>query len=429
MTAAAYHQAPSGAAVPPPTGCPVDHSWSPLSADYLRDPYGASKLMREAGPAFYSAELGYLVINRMADIDAVFTDHETFASTNVQDPVFPLSAETLGVLATPDYNPVAVMSNRPEPDHGRIRVFTRQGFSNSRMRTLEPYITQRAHELIDQMLAAGSPAEFVQALAFPLPGETVFRFLGFPSADDELLKQWCVDRKSFAWGHPTGAQQVDIAEKMVAYWRYCREFVADKRAHRGDDFTSELITAHEEHPDEMTYREVESIVYGLSFAGHEAVTALLCNCLLCLLPRRNQWDALCADSSLVVNAVEEVLRFESSQISWRRVTTKPVQLCGYDLPTGTKIFLNFAAANHQPDIFDDPDEFDLHRANANRHISFGKGVHFCLGAMLARVEARIVTSALAQRVPSLRMVAGQDITHSANITFRGPERLWVEWDS
>ncbi len=426
MTASAYHQPPSEGA-PPPVGCPIDQRWSPLSPEYLRDPYAVSAQMRANGPAFYSGQLGYLVINSMSDIDAVFTDHETYASTNVQDPVFPLGVAATAVLQAPDFNPIAVMSNRPEPDHGRIRVYTRQGFSNSRLKTLEPFIRRRTNELIGQMLDAGPPAEFVASLAFPLPGETVFRFIGFPAADDDQLKQWCLDRKSFSWGHPTGDQQVDIATKMVAYWRYCRDFVADKRDHRGDDFTSELLNAHDTDHDELSYREVESIVYGLSFAGHEAVTALLCNCLLCLLPRRNQWDAVCADPSSIINAVEEVLRFESSQISWRRVTTRPATLAGYDLPAGTKIFMNFAAANREPTLFDHADDFDIHRRNANRHISFGKGIHYCLGAMLAKVEARIVVGALAARVPSLRLVADQQITHFPNITFRGPEHVLLDW--
>jgi len=320
------------------------------------------------------------------------------------------------------------MSNRPEPDHGRIRVHTRQGFSNSRLKTLEPFIRRRAHQLIDNMLADGSSAEFVGALAFPLPGETVFRLIGFPAADDELLKGWCLDRKSFSWGHPTGAEQVAIAERMLAYWRYCRAFVANKRDHRGDDFTSELLDVHDADSAELTYQEVESIVYGLSFAGHEAVTALLCNSLLCLLRHRDEWADLVADPSLINNAVEEVLRFESSQISWRRVTTRPTTLAGYELPAGTKVFVNFAAANREPGIFESPDSFDVRRRNANRHISFGKGIHFCLGAMLAKVEARIVVAALAERVPSLRLVAGQHLEYSANITFRGPNRLLLEWD-
>ena len=169
-------------------------------------------------------------------------------------------------------------------------------------------------------------------------------------------------------------------------------------------------------------------MYGISFAGHDPVTALLCNTLRCLLPRRDQWDALCADPVLAAAAVDETLRFESSQISWRRITTRPTTLGGIDLPAGTRIFLNFASANRQPDVFDDPNTFDIHRANANRHISFGKGIHFCLGSGLARIEARLALELLAQRIPSLRLAPDQSFSYFPNITFRGPEALELEWD-
>jgi cytochrome P450 len=291
----------------------------------------------------------------------------------------------------------------------------------------------RATDLLDHMIEQGSPAEYVAALAFPLPAEIVFRFIGFPPDDDAMIKSWCGNRKAFSWGKPTPQQQIEIAQGMLDYWRYCREFVARRRDERGDDFCSELLDAHDADPDPsngtgISYREVESVVYGISFAGHDPVTALLCNTLRCLLPRRTQWDALVADRSLAHNAVEETLRFESSQVSWRRVTTQPTTLAGVDLPAGTRLFLNFAAANHQPDLFDEPDTFDIHRPTANRHISFGKGIHFCLGAGLARMEARIALELLAERLPSLRMCAGQSLSFFPNITFRGPDELHVEWD-
>lgn len=412
---------------PPPAGCPAHGSWSPLSEDYLADPYRIAAGLRDEHPVFYSESLGYLVVTRMEDIEAVFTDHETFASVNVQDPVFPLSAEAHEILEAPDFDPVAVMSNRPEPDHGRIRVHTREGFSNRRLRTLEPFIRRRSHELIDAMIQDGSPTEFVEAFAFPLPGETVFRFIGFPEGDDEMLKAWCGDRKAFSWGRPSADKQAQIASHMLDYWRYCRKFTASKRDNPGDDFASELLAAHVADPADLTYREVESVIYGLSFAGHEAVTSLLCNTLLCLLPRRDQWDAICTDRSLAVNAIEEVMRFESSQVSWRRVTTRDTTIGGYEVPAGTGIFLNFASANRQADIWDDPDTFDIHRHNANRHISFGKGVHFCLGARYAKFEAQVVTEILAERLPSLHLVDGQELEYFPNITFRGPTRLMVGW--
>ena len=425
-TAAAYHEDPAEPP-PPPTGCPVQHEWDPLGAEYLKDPYRIAGQLRDEMPIFYAESLGYVVITRMEDIIAVFGNPDVYASTNVQDPVFPLSTGAGEVLGAPDFDPIAVMSNRPEPDHGRIRKYTQAGFSNRRLKDLEPFVRRRSHELIDAMIERGSPTEFIEAFAYPLPGETVFRFLGFPERDDELLKAWCGDRKAFTWGHTTEAEQVEIAGQMLAYWRYCRNFTASKRDDRGDDFTSELIDAHEADNDELTYREVESIVYGLSFAGHEAVTSLICNCLWCLLSHRDQWDELCADPSLVNNAVEEVLRYESSQISWRRVTTQPTTLCDVELPAGTRIFMNFASANRQADIFEEPSTFDIHRPNANRHISFGRGIHFCLGAKMARFEARIVLEVLADRLPSLSLVDGQEYESFPNITFRGPEQLFVEY--
>ncbi len=412
---------------PPPAGCPVHPQWSPLDDDYLAEPYGIARQLADAHPVFYAEKLGYLVVTDMAEIEAIFTDHETFASVNVQDPVFPLAPEAQDILAAPDFNPVAVMSNRPEPDHGTIRVYTRQGFSNRRIKTLEPYIRRRSHELIDAMVAGGSPAEFIDAFAFPLPGETVFRFIGFPEGDDEMLKEWCGDRKAFSWGRPTADEQARIAEQMVAYWRYCRDFTASKRDERGDDLASELLDAHEANPEELSYNEVESVIYGLSFAGHEAVTSLICNTLQCLLPRREVWDEIRADPGLIPNAIEEVLRFNSSQISWRRLTTRDTVVGGIEVPAGTAVFLNFAAANRQADLFDEPDTFDIHRANANRHISFGKGVHYCLGAKFAKFETQIMTEVVAERLPSLRLVDDQDFDYFPNITFRGPSELHVAW--
>lgn len=431
-----YHQAPDTILAAPP-GCPVHQSWSPLSDDYLADPYPIAAKLREDHPVFYAEEVGYVVVTKMEDIETVFTNPDIYQSTNVQDPLYPLAPEATDVLAAPDFDPVAVMSNRPEPDHGRIRVYTRKGFSNRRLKTLEDYMRDRATLLIDQMLADGAAAatsttppraEYVSSLAFPLPAEIVFRFIGFPQEDDTMIKSWCVERKAFSWGKPSAEQQVEIAEHMLTYWRYCREFTAGRRDDRRDDFASELLDAHDADPSELSYREVESIIYGLSFAGHDPVTNLLCNSLLCLLPRRDQWDALCEDPSLIPNAVEETLRYESSQIAWRRVTTEDTTLGGVDLPAGTRIFLNFAAANREPAAFDDPNTFDIFRKDASRHISFGKGIHYCLGAGLSKMEARIALEVLTQKVPSLRLAEDQELTVFPNITFRGPEQLFVEWD-
>jgi len=411
----------------PPGGCPIDHDFTTFTDDYLANPYPELARIRDENPVFYSEKLGYLVVTRMEDVAAVFGDPDVYSSENVQDPVFPVCERAAEVLAAEDFNPVAVMSNKQQPDHTRIKKYTRPGFSGRRMKVLEPYIRRRSQELVDDMIAGGSTAEFVSAFGHPLPGQIIFRFIGFDEADDDQLISWTSNRLAFTWGNPDEDEQVDIAKNMLRYWRYCREFVARRHKERADDLTSELLDAHDANPDELAYREVESIIYGLSFAGHEIVSNYMSNSLLCLLPRRDDWQALCDDPSLIPNAMEEVLRFESPQTSWRRITNVDTQIGGVTIPAGTQVFLSLGAANHEPELFDSPSSFDIRRANARKHISFGLGIHFCLGARLARLEGEIAIETLTKRLPNLRLVADQKLDYSPNITFRGPKELHVEW--
>lgn len=424
----AYHKirAPARAK---PSGCPIDHGFTTFDDEYLTNPYPGLAKVRDEHPIFYSEKLGFLVVTRMEDLLQIFGDHEVYSSENVQDPVFPVCDRAAAVLAAEDFNPVAVMSNKQQPDHTRIKKYTKQGFSARRMRVLEPYIEKRSHELVDAMIANGSPVEFVSSFGHPLPGQIIFRFIGFDEADDEKLISWTSNRLAFTWGNPDEDEQVEIAENMLRYWRYCREFVAKRREQRADDLASELLDAHDANPEELKYREVESIIYGLSFAGHEIVSNYMSNSLLCLLPRRDDWNALCADASLIPNALEEVLRFESPQTSWRRVTNTDTEIDGIKVPAGTQVFLSLGAANHEPGLFDQPQEFNIHRDNARKHISFGYGIHFCLGARLARLEGEIAIKTLTERLPSLRLSEGQKFEYSPNITFRGPKTLMVEWDA
>ena len=427
MSDTAYHNIRTTAPAPP-SGCPVSHTFTPLASEYMDDPNPILNLLRDETPIVWSEPLGFLTVTKMADVVEVFKNPEIYSSENVQDPVWPIDPAAAAILAADDFNPVAVMSNRQEPDHSRIRQFTKNGFSNRRVRTLEPYIRRRSHELIDAMLAGDSPTDFVAALAYPLPGEVIFRFMGFPEADDEQLKQWCANRLSFSWGQPTVDEQIEIANNMLAYWRYVREFTADKQHNPGDDFASELLADHAEQPDLLSYREVESILYGLSFAGHEPVTLLLGNALLSLLPRSDDWNALCDDPALIPGAINEVIRWQSPQMGWRRITTCDTTLVGVDIPQGTQVFLSLGAANLDPDEYEDPNTFDIRRHDAITNISFGRGNHFCLGAKFARFEAKVVLEVLTERLPSLRLVEDQEIERFPNISFRGPSALQVAWD-
>lgn len=426
MSKDAYHKIRTGRA-PAPKGCPVNHTFSPFAPEYVRDPYAELTKAREESPVFYSEPLGYLVVTRMQDVAEVFLNPDVYSSENVQDPVLPICDEAAEVLAVADYDPVAVMSNRARPDHTRIRRYTQAGFSGRRIRLLEPFVRQRCESLVAAMLEKGQPAEFVRALAHPLPGETIFRLIGFPEEDDSRLKDWTLNRLEFTWGEMSDEEQVAVAETMLAYWRYCVAFVGKRRRQRADDLTSELLAAHDADPHDLTYKEVESIVYGLSFAGHEIVSNLLSNALIRLLSNRANWETICQDPALIPNTIEEILRFDSPQTSWRRVALSDTELGGNAIPAGTQIFLSLASANHDDSVFDDPETFDIKRQNASNHIAFGRGIHFCLGNRLAILEASITLETLSARIPSLRLVEDQTFDYFPNFTFRGPRELWLTW--
>jgi cytochrome P450 len=231
-----------------------------------------------------------------------------------------------------------------------------------------------------------------------------------------------------SWGRPDPADQVDIATNIAAYRGYLRDLVDAKATARADDLTSDLLAIHDENPDRLTRAEIASILFSLSFAGHETTTGLIGNTLRRLLEDPDRWDAVAASVAagsveLVAAAVEEALRFDPSVPVWRRVTTRPATLGGIALPEGAKVFLWLAAANRDPAVFAEPDRFDPHRPNNDQHLAFGRGIHYCLGANLGRLEARIAVEELARRFPRLRIVDGQPLTFHPNISFRGPQRL------
>ena len=183
----------------------------------------------------------------------------------------------------------------------------------------------------------------------------MFSFMGVPEADWAQLKEWCGSRASLAWGRPTPDEALHHAQQMVAYRRYLRELVAAKATDRGDDFASALLEIHDEDPEALTQEEVASILFSLSFAGHETTNNLIGNCVRRLLEVPERWARLVGEPALIPGAVDEMLRFDPSVPVWRRVTKRPVTLGGVDLPEGAKLFLWLAAAGRDADVFPEPE--------------------------------------------------------------------------
>jgi cytochrome P450 len=281
---------------------------------------------------------------------------------------------------------------------------------------------------VSDLLGAIDPAEpfdLVATLTFPLPATIVFSLIGVPPEDYGRLKRWCGYRAGLTFGRPAPEEQLAHAENIVAYRRYLRALVDERVARRTGDLTSALIDIHDEDPAALTLDEIASICFSLSFAGHETTNYLIGNVMRRLLEDRARWGRVVADPEAIPGAVEETLRFDPSVCVWRRVTTRPTTVGGVDLPAGAKLFLWLAAAGRDPSVFPEPDAFDVDRDNARRHLAFGRGIHFCLGSALGKLEAELAVVELARRWPALALVEDQELTFHPNISFRGPQALWV----
>ncbi|WP_394619682.1 cytochrome P450 [Lentzea sp. JNUCC 0626] len=408
------------------SGCPVAHDFDPLADGYLSSPYPVLNDLRSQAPVHYVPSIDHWIVTRYADVATILADPATFSAANAQSPLttlVPEAAETLrsGLRNTP------VLSNFDPPGHNRVRRLLAPLFSLRRVAELKPRIAGFTTELLDVVESRGR-ADIIDALAFPLPALTLFRLLGFPEDDAERLKSWCGEKLEVNWGRPDADYQLRATKNIVLFWDYCEKYVSVRKQDLGDDLTSDLLRQRESNPDALDDREVASVVFALSFAGHETTTNLIGNALHHLLARPGLWRRLREDPSLIAGAVHETLRYDSSVIAWRRVTTRPAEIGGTALPEGARLMLALGAANHDPAVFPDPEEFDVERPNAHTQLSFGRGIHFCLGHLLARVELETVLGLLSQRFPSMRLVPGQDVRYPRNISFRGPISLEVEWD-
>ncbi len=405
--------------------CPVHADFDPLSPTFLADPFAVLASLQRETPMFYAPSIDYYVVTRYADIEAVFLDPETYSAASAQLPLAQLVPEAAEILLGGGHRPQPSMVSLDPPAHTRLRSPTARAFTPQRVAQMEP----RIRRTVDQMLDAvdpSAPIDLVSTLTFPLPATIIFSFVGIPEHDWPRLKEWCGHRAALAWGRPSPEEQVHHATNMAAYRSYLRALVATKATAREDDFASALLAIHDEDPEALTHEEVGSILYSLTFAGHETTNYLIGNIVHRLLEKPARWDAVVADPTLIPGAIREILRYDTSVPVWRRVTKRPVTLGGVDLPAGAKLFLWLAAAGRDAAVFSEPDKFDLRRADASKTLAFGKGIHYCLGAALGKLEAQLALEALTHRFPRLRLVEGQEVSFHPNISFRGPQSLWVQ---
>ena len=406
--------------------CPVQPEFDPLSPEFLVDPFAVlASLVPAERRVFYAPAIDYYVVTGYREIESIFSDPENYSAAAAQLPLVELDPQARQILLDGGHRPQPSMVSLDPPAHTRVRRPTARAFSARRTAEMEPRIRIVLDELLDAIDPC-EPFDLVSALTFPLPATVVFSFMGVPPDDYSQLKTWCGYRAKLAWGRPAAEEQIEHARNMTAYRRYLRELVAAKARCRGNDFTSALLAIHDEDPDQLSHEEIASILFSLSFAGHETTNYLIGNVLRRLLECPARWQEVVADPTLSSNAIEETLRFDPSVPVWRRLTKRPVTIAGVVIPEGSKLFLWLAAAGRDPSVFSNPNLFDLRRENAKRHLAFGKGTHFCIGSALGKLEARLALEALTKRFPRLRLVPGQTLTFHPNISFRGPQSVWAE---
>lgn len=314
------------------------------------------------------------------------------------------------------------MLNLDPPHHTRLRKLVTKEFTPRRVQAMAPRVQEMTDELIDAMLAAPDRrADLVDALSFPLPMGVICELLGVPSLDREAFRGW----SNTVVGSAPPQEKREAAAEVAAY---LAELVAAKRQEPGEDLMSALIRTTDEDGDRLSPEELLGMAWILLVAGHETTVNLISNGVLALLTHPDQLADLRADFGLLDNAVEEMLRYDGPvETPTFRFAVEPMDIGGTIVPAGELVLPVLADADRDPARYPEPDRFDIRR-DARGHVAFGHGIHYCLGAPLARLEAKIAVRTLLERCPDLALDAHPaTLTWREGLLIRGPHRLPVSF--
>lgn len=388
------------------------------------NPYPFYNRARQEEPIMFDPELNAWIVTRYKDIQSILLQPDTFSSCNtLTSPVtfYPRALEEL----IKGFMPVPIVLNSDGEEHTRFRVPLTKAFAPARMRAMKPFIQQVANELIDAFIEDGR-AEIISQFAYPLALQVVFSLLGIPGQDIEQARQWSQDWLAIMSTQLDEERQVQCARSTVAFQHYLSRLLAQRREHPQDDLISTLPIFCAPGEDPLTETELVITLQGLILAGHESTTNMIGTGLLLLLEDPTQWQKLCSHPELIPSTVEEILRFDAPIQMFARMTTREVTVGGVTLPEDAGLLLIYGSGNRDEGVFADANQFQLQRT-PNHHLAFGHGVHFCVGAALARLEGLVAFEILTSRLPNLRLVSGQQLSHIPTLLFRGYERLEVQW--
>jgi cytochrome P450 len=390
-------------------------------APVFGDPSPGYAWLRENDPIHWSESLRAWVVTRYDDVREVFDRPARFSSDRFRklDPQYASQRDAVVAVGRVlgDW-----MAFRDPPDHTRLRALLQKSFTTRQLDRTRPQIEQMLNHLLDEMAKRGD-CDFVRDFAFPLPAGVIAILLGVPASDIPQLGRWSDQMSAYIGGSTLPIDNVDrTREGLDEMCRYFRELIQRKKR-RPDDALISMMLASEDSGDTLCEEEVVSNCVLLLFAGHETTTNLLANGLWLLLQNPEELAKLQKHPALVGSAVEEFLRLEAPVPATNKVALEELSWRGSTIRAGDKVLPFIAAANRDPRHFAQPDRLDIAR-HPNRHLAFSHGIHFCLGAPLARLEATLGFSALLERFPRIQALENE-ATWKPLIFFRALERLRV----
>jgi len=395
---------------------------------FFDNPYPVYQRLRSEDPVHWSELWQAWVVTRYDDVMAILRDPDHFSNAGRQARLldrFPAEAQAKLQPLAQHYATGGLINSDP-PTHTRLRALINKAFTP---RMVE-HMRARIQEIVDELLNAVLDKEQMDAildLAYPLPAIVIAEMLGAPKEDRDRFKIWSEDINAFLG---TGRPRVDYADRaqqsLLEMKAYMRHLLTDRQQQPQDDLLTGLATA-EEQGHVLGEDELLATCVTLLIAGHETTTNLIGNGLLALFDHPDQLEKLKDDPSLIHGAVEEVLRYDGPVHSLKRVTTGDVEFGGRQIKKGELVYAMLGAANRDPAQFSKPNLFNITRSRReNRHIAFGYGIHFCLGAPLARLEAPIALNAMLQRLEGLRPAQNPPIWQK-NMSIRGLASLPVRF--
>ncbi len=377
-------------------------TFDPRDRAFLADPYPAFARLRAQGPVHWHDAMGLYVTVTHAAADTVLRDRSLGRIWRDKEPAELFPAFNL-------LHRTSILENEP-PTHTRLRRLVAGAFGRGHVERLRPWVDDLADRLVARLAdevtdpGAADGADLVALVAEPLPVEVIAQLLGVPAGDRHHLRPWSnAIVKMYEYGLPE-PQRLEAEAAARAFVEYLRGLVAQRRARPVDaDLVTDLVQAAD-GADRLTQDEIVGTCVLLLMAGHEATVNVVGNGMLAMLRDPAAWRAVVDDPGLVVSAGEEMIRYDSSLQIFERTATRRVQVHGTWVEEGQKIAALLGAANRDPAVFAEPDRFDVAR-HPNPHLGFGAGIHFCLGAPLARVEVQAVLGALRRRLPGLVLAA------------------------